>query len=320
MKPLDFLIIGAQKCATTTLFEHLRAHPDIAMPLEKEVPFFTGAGCTPQSWAQFARRHFDGIPGKLRGKATPQYMCDPSAARNIHRLMPGIKLVAILRDPIERTWSHYQMGRRRATEERDFERAVSELLDSRQLAKARTLPVPSHREGYESEAEFYVAWSEYGRVLETYTRLFSPDQLLVIYTEDLQTDPQGTLDRVLAFIGLEPGFRPPALGEVMHQGGGSNKVPHGLRVWLRQRRWLYRLWNLLPEDRQGALRFRYEQWNVKKQRTTVEQIPRGARAALTSHYANDLARLMTLPVAAPPWLGRYGVSGAHHGESVAKCD
>ena len=42
MKPLDFLIIGAQKCATTTLFEHLRSHPCIGMPLEKEVPFFTG--------------------------------------------------------------------------------------------------------------------------------------------------------------------------------------------------------------------------------------------------------------------------------------
>jgi hypothetical protein len=236
-------------------------------------------------------------------------MCDPSAAEKIHRLMPEIRLVAILRDPIERTWSHFQMGRRRATETRDFSQAVSELLDHRQLTLGRALPAPSHRDGYESESAFYVAWSEYGRVLENYTRLFAPDQLLVLYTEDLEADPAGTLDRLLAFIGLEPGFRPPALGQVIHRGGGSNKIPHGLRIWLRQRAWLYRLWNRIPAHRRGALRFRYEQWNVRKQRTGADGIPREARAALASHYASDLAGLVSLPVPPPPWAGRYGIDG-----------
>ena len=100
MKDLDFLIIGAQKCATTTLFEHLRQHPGIHMPLEKEVPFFTGPECDAAGWASFSDRHFGPPDGRLRGKATPQYMCDPDAAQRIHRLMPGVKLVAILRDEI----------------------------------------------------------------------------------------------------------------------------------------------------------------------------------------------------------------------------
>ena len=197
MKPLDFLIIGAQKCATTTLFEHLRAHPDIAMPLEKEVPFFTGEDCSAEAWENFSQQHFAGSGSRLRGKATPQYMCDTSAAEKIHRLMPDTRLIAILRDPIERTWSHYQMGLRRATEQRNFEEAVNELLKPEQLDRGRTRPVPLHREGFEPESDFYVSWSEYGRVLSSYARLFGEDQLLVLYTEQMKSDPESVLDRIL---------------------------------------------------------------------------------------------------------------------------
>ena len=311
MNTLDFLIIGAQKCATTTLFEHLRAHPDVAMPLEKEVPFFNRPGCTADELADFVGRHFDKTEGKLLGKATPQYMCDPAAAEVIHRLAPRVKLVAILRDPVERTWSHFQMGRRRATEQREFCEAVNHCLAEERLARARAMPAPSHQEGYESESDFYVAWSEYGRALETYSALFPPEQLLVIYTEELEADPEGTLDRLLSFLGLEPGFRPPSLGQVMHKGGGSNKIPHGLRVWLRQRQWLYRIWNLIPDERRGALRFRYEQWNVRKRGKKPGDIPAQARAALAAHYATDLQRLARLPVAPPPWIARYENSPVH---------
>lgn len=305
MKDLDFLIIGAQKCATTTLFEHLRAHPGINMPLEKEVPFFTGDDSSRPSWKTFAATHFGAEDGRLWGKATPQYMCDSGTAERIRAMMPGVKLVAILRDPIERTWSHYQMGRRRETEPRDFDGAVAELLDEQALQKNRELPVPTHSEGFESESAFYVAWSEYGRILRHYAGLFGPQQLLVLYTEELEADPAGTLDRLLQFIGLEPGFRPDTLGQVIHKGGGSNRIPHSVRVWLRERRSLYSLWQLLPESRRGRLRFLFEQWNVRKQAATQDTIPASARKALQRHYGGDLNSLLSLPVNPPPWADRY---------------
>jgi hypothetical protein len=232
-------------------------------------------------------------------------MCDPSAAARIHRLMPGIRLIAILRDPLERCWSHYRMGLRRGTEDRDFAGAVEPLLDPAQLARSRDLPVPEHRDGYESEADFYLAWSEYGRALEPYAALFPPQQLLVLYTEDLEADPAGTLDRILTFLGLETGFRPPSLGAVAHRGGGGNRIPHGLRVWLRQRQWLYRLWQMLPAERRGALRFRYEQWNVRSQGEEQPDLPEAVEAALVAHFSHDLQRLLHLPVSPPPWIARY---------------
>jgi hypothetical protein len=221
--------------------------------------------------------------------------------------MPQVKLVTILRDPIARTLSHYQMGVRRNTESRSFDEAVTALLDPQAAARARSLPAPTHHAGYEPESDFYVSWSEYGRVLGEYAAQFGPDQLLVLYTEELERDPAGTLDRLLAFIGLEPGFRPATLGEVMHRGGSGTRIPHGVRVWLRERRALYRLWQRLPESRRGRLRFLYERWNVSSATAPGPVMSDSTRSALRAHFAGDLQTLMALGAPQPPWMADYSV-------------
>lgn len=299
------MIIGAQKCATTTLFEHLRQHPGVNMPLEKEVPFFTDVNCDAAAWEAYARRYFGPSDGRLWGKATPQYMCDLRAPEQIVRLMPEVKLVAILRDPLQRTLSHYRMGLRRATETLSFDAAVQGLVEPDAIERSRQLPPPEHKQAYESESDFYVAWSEYGRVLKRFADRFGPEQLLVLYTEDLERDPAGTLDRLLAFIGLEPGFRPDSLGKVMHKGGGSNWIPHDVRVRLREQRWLNALWQLVPAERQGRLRFLYERLNVRKSASAEPLMSESTREVLRRHFARDLATLNQLNIDSPPWLGDY---------------
>lgn len=305
MKPLDFLIIGAQKCATTALFEHLRSHPRIAMPAEKEAPFFTREDCSVQAWQAFADNHFGAAQERrLWGKASPQYMCDPQAPARIQALMPGLKLVAILRDPIERSWSHFRMGQRRETEQREFAQAIHALLAGGCRPDPARIPVPDHADGYQSEADFYVAWSEYGRILADYAERFGRDQLLVLYTEDLETEPEATLDRLLEFIGLPAGFRPPSLGELIHRGGASKRIPQSIRNWLRNRRPLYWLWQCLPEANRSRLRFRYEQWNVYRSSSSVS-LPEDLHRRLRTHFSADLANLLALPVTPPPWADRY---------------
>ena len=306
MKHLDFLIIGAQKCATTALFEHLRSHPDIAMPLEKEVPFFTGEDCSEQAWQDFAAQQFgNDHDNKLWAKATPQYMSDPQVPARISALMPDVKLVAILRDPIDRAWSHFQMGQRRDTENREFAEAIESLLTVEGQQAGRCQPAPEHAEGYQSEAQFYTAWSEYGRILTAFTEHFDPRQILVLYTEELENAPEATLDRLLDFIGLPTGFRPPSLGEVIHRGGGSNKrIPQSVRAWLRDRRALYWLWQRIPEARRGRLRFQYEQWNISRTGNGMS-LPENLHLQLRRHYAADIKSLLALPVARPPWTDFY---------------
>ncbi len=309
MKPLNFLIIGAQKCATTTLFEQLRVHPEIVMPLEKEVPFFTHPDVSEDQWCAFASKHF-GAPGKhLWGKATPQYLCDTSAAGRIASLMPDVKLVVILRDPIERSWSHYRMDLRRGTEKRPFAEVVRELLSPETAEASRSLPVPGHEHGFESEAAFHVSWSEYGRSLAPYLDHFPPEQLLVLYLEDLASDPTATLDRLLVFLGLEAGFRPPALGKVVHAGGGANRIPHGVRVWLREHAIIRHLWHAVPEARRGRLRFLYERWNgAGHGKYKTLELPQDIQARLTMHFASDLRELLAAGIESPPWADRYTVT------------
>ncbi|MEH6912078.1 MAG: sulfotransferase [Oceanicoccus sp.] len=305
MKSLDFLIIGAQKCATTTLFEHLRSHPRIAMPLEKEMPFFTGDDCSAEAWQEFALKQFGrGREDKLWGKASPQYMSEPNVAARIQKLMPDVKLVAILRDPIQRSWSHFRMGQRRDTEHREFSEVIASLLATMGQTTEHLPVLPDHAQGYQSEADFYVAWSEYGRILKEFTACFDPGQLLVLYTEELESDPAATVDRLLEFIGLPVGFRPPALGEVIHRGGASNRIPHSARSWLRERKLLFKLWQLLPDAQRGRLRFRYEQWNVRKNDDPMS-LPDNIHDELRKHYAEDIRSLLSLPLDTPPWADRY---------------
>jgi len=305
MKALDFVIIGAQKCATTTLFELLRQHPQINLPLEKEVPFFTAETCTSSDWEAFAKRYYGEDDGRRWGKATPQYMANPEVPAHLAAMMPDTKLIAVLRDPIERSRSHFRMGQRRHTETRSFDDAMRACLDREALSRARAGRAPEHAQGYESEADFYLAWSEYGRILSAYRRYFPQEQLLVLYTSDIEQDPAACLGRILAFLDVPAeDFAPRGLGEVMHAGGGGDRIPHGLRVWLRERSAIVSLWNLVPDQHQGRLRFLYERWNTKKTRESLPLAPE-TQIALREHFACDLRALMALGVPTPPWAGDY---------------
>ena len=309
MKDLDFVIIGAQKCATTTLFELLRQHPDINMPLEKEVPFFTGEDCSPQAWDDFSKRYFSHGTGRLWGKATPQYMANAEVPGRLAALMPNTKLIALLRDPIERSRSQYRMGERRNTETRSFDEAMRDCLAPHALGQARANSAPMHTHGYESEGEFYLSWSEYGRILQSYRTHFEADQLLVLYLEDLEADPDGVLAQVLEFLELDVDFKPKGLGEVMHAGGGSNRISEDTRKFLRNVGPISLLWRMVPRQQQGRIRFLYERWNTKKTKEPLPLSPE-VESELTDHFATDIRMLLKLGVALPPWADRYGVKAS----------
>jgi hypothetical protein len=177
------------------------------------------------------------------------------------------------------------------------------------LQRGRSAPVPRHTDGFESEAAFHVAWSEYGRCLQPYLERFAADQLLVLYQEDLAAQPEATLDRLLTFLGLAPGFRPPALGKVVHAGGNGNRIPHEFRVWLRERVLVRALWQAIPDRRRGRLRFLYERWNgASKGSTERPRLPEDLERALREHFAEDLRRLGNAGIAPPPWEGRYAAA------------
>jgi Sulfotransferase domain len=211
LRPLpNFLIIGAQKAGTTALFAYLRWHPTVMGPSWKEVSFFdrryglessyrSSFPAWPRQWVVARRR---GV-WPLVGEASPSYIFHPLAPHRVAEMVPNVRLIALLRDPVERAYSHYQHEVRLGREPLSFEDAL-DAEDERLRGEAeRMVAEPS----YFSEAWWnytYVARGRYAEQLEQWFEVFPPEQLLVLFTEELRDDTRGSYARVLDFIGARP--------------------------------------------------------------------------------------------------------------------
>jgi hypothetical protein len=340
---LQFLVIGAGKSGTTTLWAHLREHPEIWMPPSKEVPFFSDEGRYRRGLDWLMTRFFAEAPADaVLGKASPQYMGGKPAlppqliSERIRSCLPGVKLIAILRDPIDRAISDFRMNARMGREEQPFHRVAAELLEERALESARWA---------EPEAKSYLVEGEYGRILGPYLAAFPSEQVLVLFMEDLERDPARLLRRVFAFIGVDPSFIPTELDKRLLRGGSRQRLsPAEIRVlqeemhdrvWGRGRqptddereafhRWLREEFSRLPpnalreleraldrhvwvpgrpriRNREAFYWWLQSEWNVLPDDARIE-IPPPVRSALTAHYRRDGELLAGLLGIAPPWL------------------
>jgi len=201
---VTFLIAGVQKGGTTALFDYLGDYPDIALPETKELHFFDDEA---QDWARpdYAAYHarFPDPAGRPCGEATPIYTYWPRSLERISAYNPAMKLVVMLRDPVERAWSHWRMEYARGPETHPFAWCIRE---GRQRLFAGE-PWGHHREFSYVERGFY------GEQVERLLALFPRDQILFLRSDDLRADPEPALARTRDFLGL-PSAPTPAAREV----------------------------------------------------------------------------------------------------------
>jgi len=288
-KRLDFVVIGAAKCGTTTLFDLLRSHPDVWLPAAKEVPFLYDDTYS-SDWASVRARWFAGAPTDLRwGTVTPQYLMDPDrVAPRLSECAPGAQLIAILRNPIDRALSHQRMARRLGEDMRPLEDALTEELNamesaSRQATASRTASV---------------RLGEYARLLEPYLAWFGLDRLHVMFLEDLQASPIETvaaLYRVLRIRDLSTTASVPHA----HEGGDRYRWP-ALQA-MRHNRLLQRGWHRVPtsfRDWAKPTIDGLERWNTVK---STPNLNPELRKRLADFYKPDVARLADLLGRQLPW-------------------
>jgi hypothetical protein len=271
-----FLVIGGQKCATTTLFHHLSAHPDVYMPGQKELNFFA----KPDRYARgmdWYRSWFDAAaPGALCGEASPLYLAFGSAPARIREHLPEARLVALLRNPIDRAYSHYRMAVRRGLEPDPFEACIRS-----QAARGEPPLDPADPE------RDYLAFGEYGRCFARYLRHFPRRQIHVEFTEELAAHPERVLRRVGAFIGADPGFAYPEPGRVYHAGGQA-RLP---RRWVRAaKRGLKAMAPLIGRERARSAAFWLET-EASVRPDSERSASDAARSMLADHYRKDVASL-----------------------------
>ena len=308
MKTLDFIVIGAQKSATTSLFRYLQQHPEINMPADKEAPFFSEDRFYSLGWEDFARTRFDpSTSGQFWGTVSPQYMSDQRVPARIAQHMPNTRLIALLRNPVDRAYSHYRMAVRRGTENRSFPEAVDDLRSIHHQHFDLAAPDAQIENGIKNcEEEYYLAWGEYGRVLELYRRYFENDRILVLYMNDLKNNPDETVRTALEFIGADSQIIPANVGKVYHTGGTKRIIPETWKHFLRDQDWFRSLWHLVPEQTRGNINYWYEQLNVRKQ--LPDTIDPGTRLKLVDYFSSDVELLQNVCSRRVPWKEFSGVA------------
>ena len=216
MKP-DFLIVGGQRCGTTSLFRYLATHPAVVPPLfQKGIHFFDlhyGRGLR---WyrGQFPvrsiadRRVASASPRAVTGEASPYYVFHPLAAERIARDLPAVKLVVLLRDPVERAFSAHKQESGRGFETEPFERAL-DLEESRLEGELERIQADPTYVSFSHQHHAYLARGRYAEQLERLFDLFGRERVLVLESAVLAATPEPVWERVLGFLGLPP-CRPPA--------------------------------------------------------------------------------------------------------------
>ncbi len=204
LKNPDFIIIGAQKCGTSTLFGNLRKHPDIHLPNKKQLLFFDENYSNGLEWylTYFNNKNNPDKPF-CTGEASPYYFFHPLAPARIHEVYPDIKLILLLRNPANRAYSQYHHMKRRGRIPLSFEHCIR--LEEDVLAKRKDA---FYHDALHSDLVYrrfsFLARSRYAEQLTEWLKYFAVNQILIIKSENYFTDTENTFQELFRFLELPP--------------------------------------------------------------------------------------------------------------------
>lgn len=221
----DFVIVGAQKAGTTSLYKYLITHPQVVGASWKELHFFDIAYHRGVAWyrSHFPRRRaLETLADQLgrpviTGESSPYYLFHPHALRRLAEHVPDTKLIVLLRDPVTRAYSHYQHQVRRGREALSFEEAIEREPERLRGEQERMLADESY-DSFNYRQFSYLARGIYIDQLRELCSRFPASRVLVLKSETFFEQTQVVYDRVTDFLGLSR----MALGPARTSGGGTS--------------------------------------------------------------------------------------------------
>lgn len=204
----NLIVIGAMKCGTSALNYYMSLHPEVSMSNPKELNFFIAERNYPRGLEWYSR-HFDPT-ARCRGEASPNYTAYPQhlgVPERIAEVLPDVRLVFIVRDPIERITAHYVHNYAKRREKGDLR---------------ATLLHPNTS---------YVTRSKYFMQLQRFLAHFDDEQILILDQNDLREERMETLAKIFEFAGVDPSFRHPKFEHVRHSTSRKKRATRlGMRV------------------------------------------------------------------------------------------
>lgn len=226
----DYLIVGGQRCGTTSLQELIASHPQVKPPfLRKGIHYFDTGMHRDPTWYRsvFPYRR----SARITGEASPYYLFHPFVPERISALIPDVRIIALLRDPVERAISHYKHEVRRGFEDLEM-MAAFEKEEERLRGEVERMASDPTYVSFTHQHHSYQARGDYVEQLDRYMEHFHPSQVLVLEAERFWTDPEPALKSVFDFLSLDA-WTPP---EVPHLNATKPaSVPESVRRYLEDR-------------------------------------------------------------------------------------
>lgn len=266
-----FIIFGARKAGTTSLYHYLNQHPEIFMSELKGSRFFlydstnpdTNSNITIKNIVEFEHLFDKANQNKVRaiGEATPSYITSAFAAKQIKKVIPKVLLIASLRNPVDRVYSMYQMQMRNRKESEQVPFTIDNL------------------ENWTEDGFYY-------KQLINYFEIFDPDQIRIIIFEKWINNPVATIKDIYEFLGVKENFSPDISVKYNVGGSSNNKI---LGELLKPRKIYIKLKPIVP-GRVRSMANRFRNMNMKK----APSLPDDLRKHLGEIYLEDIQELESL--------------------------
>lgn len=261
----NLIIIGAMKCATTSLYYYLSQHPQVFMSRIKELNFFIQE----ENWSkgvEWYRSQFTGI-AQIYGEASPHYTNYPfydDVPKRMAMVVPEAKIIYSVRDPVERTISHYINNFANNRENRTLVEAMKDFHNN-----------------------LYLNRSLYFMQLEQYLNYFPPSQILVLTQEELYTERQKTLASIFRFLGIDSSFWTDQFHRLEYRSRDKRRKA-ALGLWLARLPVVKLLQYLPPDVRWQCERFLYLPFSRKVEKPRLDP---ELRRRLVDYFHDDSRRI-----------------------------